>query len=482
MIKNILLPAFLFLNCFNSNFAFASEDENILPREKNTPAFFSPTEANGTGSDFFDRTLAVLTYYKVPEQNDPSGNVIDLNQVQSAAAIQKLIPFFDPSKMFSKIGNLNSSRLDIYQDLNSKKVLDFGVTLAAGNESEVDPRQNPTLSPLAEKDTRLPLQGLRIALDPGHMGGDFWDNLTGKVVSDNQGRRISEGVINLQTSLLLKAEFEKLGAVVFVTHEGLTPVSDLDYKSYDLTPFAKSELSEQVHADWFQKIIQSNPIGQKLYDSFNQSPELKKLFSQTKRDDYFIKRADLWARAKAINDFQPDIVLIIHYDTDDTNSVGGVNPKAPKQTKAYVVGGYQNTELGSRLSRSQFARHLLDQNSWNKSLRLSRNILDQIHNQLNLPYAGDGGDQSYKVDKGVFARNLMIPRFLKAPAISYLECTFYNNPEEFKMMLNAKNPMMIDGKNVPYSDRIANMANAIRDGVVQYATQSNSLTTTGTLQ
>jgi hypothetical protein len=108
----------------------------------------------------------------------------------------------------------------------------------------------------------------------------------------------------------------------------------------------------------------------------------------------------------------------------------------------------------------------VDVESWEGSLTLSRNIVQNIRDQLGLKLAPNGGDESYMVEPGIFTRNLMIPRYLKAPLISYLECSFYNNPDEFKLLANPKNPLLIDGQNVPYADRTKAMADAIVAGVL----------------
>lgn len=439
---NIMKPNLYFIFCLTLSLlsfavpSFSRDQETILPPGDTRSL---PPTAPLSSKEIFERTQAVLNYYHVPPEADPSSELSEYQGVQTSQNIQNLLKWFNPTNFFQKIGTLTANEISIFQDVNSKDILDAKVSLRSPTSLE------PLSLSLQPQIGGLPLTGLRIALDPGHMGGKFWDELTGKYVSD------------------------RIGAQVMLTHEGLTPVTKLDYKTFDLTPFAQSELQESIHTDWFQNLIASAPIGPDLYRVFDQSSQRRKLFSNESRDKYFILRADLWARAELINQFNPHIVLIIHYDTDDSgNSAGGLNPRAPKQTKAFVVGGYQKTELGSRTARKNFLRHLVDQNSWDQSLLLSRKIVGQLHNQLGLSLARSADLETYPIEPGVLARNLMIPRFLKAPAISYLECTFFNNPDEFYALANTKHPLMIDGKNMPYSDRLLQIVNAIRDGVLEF--------------
>lgn len=416
----------------------------------------------------YRRTLLVLDHYKVLPEADPSSDLQDLQEQQTLNQARNILTYLDPLKMFDKIASMDAQDIKFYQDIQSKMVMDFQLKLKS-DKMNSDADFDHKIMELNSNEARLPLAGLRIALDPGHMGGTFWDKKTGKYVQDSKGRIVSEGVIALQTALLLKKEFQSLGAQVLVTHETLGAVSDQDVNTFDITPYAQAELRDNIHAPWFIKLIQSAKNDKELLQLFDNSAERKKLFSESNRDFYFIRRTDLWARVNKINQWNPDLVLIIHFDTDDSGDHnGGVNPKAPNATKAYVVGGYQVNELGSRSARQYFARHLLDQRSWDQSVRMSQSILKNFTTQMGLKLASSGGESAYAVAPGVFARNLVIPRMLKAPVMSYLECLFYNNPAEFERFYNTKYPLDIGGKNYPYSDRLLQVVNSIRDGVLQF--------------
>ncbi len=442
--------------------AQAYDEEYIIPPSSQFSApFVLDPKTVSSSTENYRRTLLVLDHYKVLPEADPSNELQDLQQLQTMNQAKKILSFLDPLKIFDKIASIDTQDVKFYQDIQSKMIMDFQLklkTVSSISDIESDIRN-----------TRLPLAGLRIALDPGHMGGTFWDKKTGKYVQDSKGRIVSEGVIALQTALLLKKEFQALGAQVLVTHETLGAVSNQDVNTFDITPYAQAELRDNIHAPWFVKLIQSAKNDKELLQLFDNSAERKKLFSESNRDFYFIRRTDLWARVNKINQWNPDLVLIIHFDTDDSGDHnGGVNPNAPNATKAYVVGGYQVNELGSRSARQYFARHLLDQRSWDQSVRISQSILKNFTTQMGLKLASSGGESAYAVAPGVFARNLVIPRMLKAPVMSYLECLFYNNPAEFERFYNTKYPLDIGGKNYPYSDRLLLVVKSIRDGVLQF--------------
>ncbi len=436
--------------------AHATDDEH-LDFKFSHDRFFSPSVSP---SEIYSRTKSVLSYYGSPELDKGQGNLNRFQGQQSFENLKHILKYFDVHNTFPKLFKLTPTSLQGFDDFRGLKHKNFEVSLRPQNK-------------LRMLSTSGSLQGLRIAIDPGHMGGDDWDKMTGKFVRGPNGEYLSEGVMALQTAILLRERLTKLGAIVELTRNDLVPVTDMDYDNLPLTEFAKRELLEHVNSSWFLKLLGTGS-GKSLYTAFDNSSERKRLWAPRSRYNYFILKEDLWARAERINKFNPDIVLVIHYDI--LPSVGddghGLNPKAPNQTKIYISGAYYDIEFGSRLAREQFARKLLDQEQWEHSLLLSKEIVGEFQRQMGLefPTASQG---SIPVAPGIFSRNLTLPRFLTAPAIAYLECLFYNRPQEFYAFRDTKYPLIINGKNYPYSDRLVQVVDSIEAGVINYAT-SNS--------
>jgi N-acetylmuramoyl-L-alanine amidase len=454
MIKRWIL-GFCFI-CVEPAWSHSTDEEKILRPSSSLEEQQGFEILNLNPEEFFLRTQSVLNHFGVPREAPP--NLPELDNLSTLAQAQSRLRYFDLQKTFSKLFSFENGFLVGYQDSQSKKVLDFNVKL----KSSSAPLFRPSIFSL-----NLPLSGLRVAIDPGHIGSPEWDRMTGKYVQDSRGRKVSEGVIALQTSLLLQRELERLGAQVVLTHSKLTPVTDVDYNSFDLRPYALEELRDQVHAPWFINLISKNPAGAKLYKSFEDDSNFKQLFSERSRRDYFIKRADLFARAEIINEFDPHITLIVHYDTISSTDGTGLNPKAPNATKVFIHGNYEATELGSRTQRTYFARGLLDQQRWENSFQLGREIVASMAAELGTPAQKQGSGAT--VAPGIFSRNLMIPRLMQSGATVYLECFFYNRPQEFEALLITPHPLLIDGKNIPYSNRVAQVVKALRLAVLNYA-------------
>lgn len=446
-LKLALALGFVFIYC---KFALAHSSDSILNPSQSKMGITSGL----TTLEIEERTLAVLNYYKAIPQELPEEFLNGIANPRTLPELQRILKMLDPSGVFASLSKMTSNELLIYKDRKIKSQLDFTFQLPSRSSSSRKPND---------------FRGLKVALDPGHMGGDFWDKVTGKYVKDSKGRTLSEGVLNLQICLLLKDQLEKLGATVLVTHTGLTPVTKIDYKTFDIKPFARYEILESVHADWFQKLIAKASPGPKLYALFDQSPEIKKLFSERSRSDYFSKRADLWARAEMINKFQADIVLIIHHDTvSDSDNSSGLNPYAPNETKSFIFGSYENAEFGSTASRAYFVRHLVDKESWDNSLLMSRKLTLRLRDSLGLKLDTSSNAGSQLVEPGVRARNLMLPRMLLSQNIAYMETLFYNRPVEFNALIKPDFKMIIDGQTFSYSKRHLQIVEALRLGLEDF--------------
>ena len=413
-------------------------------------------------------TQEVFTHFQVPVEPDPAHELAALQELQTVAGLQKILPILDPRGFFGRLSTTDSlsGKLDLFQDIDAKNVSDFSIDLATtqGRTSAFETRLRTAA---ATNPVALPLKGLRIALDPGHMGTAFWDKETGKYVQRADGKIVSEGVINLETVLLLEKELNLLGAETMVTHRSLAPVSKMLMADLPLHEFGLGELRESSLLPWFQTLLTTSQTD--LFAAFQDSTNFQHLFSESRRSPYFITIEDLRARADMINAFSPDLTLIIHYDTMDPPGGGaGVNPHDWDRTKTYVNGTYALDEFSSRQDRKFFVNHLLNPFAWDTSRELARSIVHQLHEKLALPYDVTGGGDSLEIEPGIFARNLSLNRQISGHAVTYIEVLHYNDPAEFELLSSGQHPFSIDGVNYPYADRLVTAVQAIKAGVLDF--------------
>jgi N-acetylmuramoyl-L-alanine amidase len=443
----------IFLTLLATIEALATEDEGV-PLSP-----FSDLSILGDSYETHLKTQAVLKHFQVPKDLDPQVVLQPYQNQTTEKEIQQGLAAIDPMGQFSRLFSIDSQGvLRAFKDRDAKQEIDFSVSLS---------NQRIPSDPIPQ---RTDLKGVRIALDPGHMGDPYWDNETGKYVQDVNGNRLSEGTLATQVVLILEERFKNLGAEVFLTRRELGAVSKVPRAKLDLEYYGRLKLEESAYLPWFQDLLKRFPIGQSLFDAFSQDSNTKKLFSNSQRSQYFILRQDLYERARLIEQFKPDIILVVHFDTSDPpGNPNGINTRGYTRTKSYVPGGFSDVELSSPMHRINFLKHLLDRKNWEKSLLLSRSITQSLSKTLGIGLDPVGGEvMTVPLEPGVFARNLVLTRRLGGHAISYLECLYYNDPKEFAAL--RKNDYTIDIGGVPtgYSERLKQVADGIAIGTLKY--------------
>ena len=450
--------------------AYASPDElDPLP--------WDPVESFNSQlppEELFRRTHVVLSHFGVPIEPDSRPFLAKYSAHQSRSGLESILGTVDPLNQFSRFSIFDSMNLRVFQDRDARNVGDYEVLL-----NTTDIVEDITPGGFAERLRRaatdnsayLPLKGLRIALDPGHMGSALWDQRTGKYVHSRDGRVLSEGILNLQTALLLETELQKLGAEVYVTHRTPGAVSTVPYESFSIQKYGRRALLQRSLESWFQKLLGKSISDVALVKSFERDPTVKSIFSENSRSDYFIRTVDLFARSDNMEQFNPDISLVIHYDAAGTaDDPNGVSPYPRTRTKVYVYGSVDGSEWASRSDRLDAAKHLLDPVAWDKSLELSRAVVHNLHSKLKIDYddRNAGGGFSRWLEPGIFSRNLVLSRKLSGRAVTYVECLHYNDKKEFEALSRADYSMQIGGTSYPYSKRLFQVVEALRDGVLEF--------------
>lgn len=301
------------------------------------------------------------------------------------------------------------------------------------------------------------LSGYKIAIDAGHVAGDFATgqmeqkylkfgpdpscNLVDSIV-------IAEGVLTFATASLLKDSLEKAGAVVFLTR-----------------PFNGSTAFGITYEDWLKNDF-NNTIEQ-LYQSGKISLAKKNwyLTKATKREKFrmVFKDLDLKKRAEIINNYQPDFTIIIHFNVDETNT-GWTKPGNKNFNMAFVGGAFMGGDLSNIEKRFEFLR-LLITNELEESINLSSNMLNSFEQNLGIKTA-NFKDATYlpkgcltTEKNGVYCRNLQLTRYIHSPLV-YGETLYQDNIHEC-VLLNKETDKT---KNV----RVQEIANAYFIGVKNY--------------
>ena len=239
-----------------------------------------------------------------------------------------------------------------------------------------------------------PLDQIHIAIDPGHIGGEFADieqRNFAPFPDDPDQIPVREGDLTLATAQHLKPLLEKLGAKVTLIRNTLEPVTE--QRPEDFLP----DFPNRVTAD--------------------------KLFYRT---------AEIRARANLVNNtIQPDLVLCLHYNADAWN-----NPEDPWASRNHfhllLNGAYMPGEVALDDQRFEMLRHLYTR-STKRALPLAQTMSDVFLRETNLvPYHYRETAPALQVDtaRPIYARNLLANRLYQAPTI-FLEPYVMNHRDTY---------------------------------------------------
>jgi N-acetylmuramoyl-L-alanine amidase len=249
----------------------------------------------------------------------------------------------------------------------------------------------------------------RIALDPGHIGGE-WARTEERFFVRGKDRPIQEAVLNLTVARLLKARLEAAGAIVFLTKDNLEPVTEkrpVDFR-------AQAEQTAVALSRFDALPALEREAG--MADTIRKRAEL-----------LFYRNAEIAARARLLNKkIKPDITLCIHFNAvewDECQSLVDDN-----RLVVFVHGNYLASELNDDEQKLRLFSKLLE-GSHCDELAAADAIATALANATKLPpvdYGPGGGAVHADENRYVFARNLAANRLVNGPVV-YLEPYYQNN-------------------------------------------------------
>ena len=165
-------------------------------------------------------------------------------------------------------------------------------------------REASQLPPSSDRVTR-PLEGVKIALDPGHIGGPWakieerWYQPPGETTA------VMEGELTLAVARVLKPSLEALGATVVMLRDATEPVTAMRPENFS------DQTSTRGQAELF-----------------------------------FYRKAEIRARAALVNEqFRPDLVVCLHFNAEPWGDPAKVEFVAANHLHLIVNGHYDAEEL-----------------------------------------------------------------------------------------------------------------------------------------
>lgn len=239
-------------------------------------------------------------------------------------------------------------------------------------------------------DGNLPLEGLRVLLDPGHIGGNF-ASIEERKFKFNETAPVQEGNLSLIVAKHLETQLEALGAEVDLTRYENEPVNPK--RARDYAEYARLKMEAN------NKIITEDTL-------LRESEKL------------FYRAGEIRERAKVVNtEYKPDIAICIHF-----NAVSWDESELVQAEHAHLIlhGAYTNGELAKDDQRFQLMKKLLQRNH-QEELELSIRVANKMAEHTGLPpYEYEPNSRrALNVDGNpyLWARNLAANRSFDCPVI-----------------------------------------------------------------
>ena len=302
-----------------------------------------------------------------------------------------------------------------------------------------------------------PLAGKLIAVDPAHIGGTpQMAELEGKLLKIVKAPQdtvyIDEGALTLAVARILEVKLEKLGASVILTRR--KPGNSAFEKTF--FEWMREDFEREVKRDRYIKEITEETAAYLLAEASTEY-----IYNQ-----YFLKK-EMNRRVKIINDYSPDLALIVEFNIHEPNwkkrdAQGALRPTDKNYSLTFVPGGFMRGELHTPEQRLELLR-LITTNHLDESIKLSDKVLTAFQYELGVTPVKPGNSLNYLEKscnptdkKGVYARNLSITRRVHAPLCYGLPLCL-DNVEEFEELTKAEAQV---GDDIVTSLRIEEVADA----------------------
>jgi N-acetylmuramoyl-L-alanine amidase len=308
-----------------------------------------------------------------------------------------------------------------------------------------------------------PLAGLRIALDPGHLGGK-WAKMEERWFQVDDTKPVTEGDLTLRVSRMLASRLRKLGATVLLVRNSTNPV----------TPKRPGDFKELARKILIKNGLPQPRMGGEVLDP--KDPEKEKTI-RWQSEMLFYRYSEIRRRAVLVNaKLHPDLVLCLHFNADAWGDPGNPTLIESNHLHLLVNGSYLQDELDLDDERFEMIRRLLSR-AYDEELAIADTVAASMAKATGLPpYQYPTTLTTTKVGSSgyVYARNLLATRLYRCPVV-YCEPYVMNSKDGFARIQagdydGTKQVNGVDRKSIfrEYADSVA-------EGLAEYYSKSRGL-------
>lgn len=352
----------------------------------------------------------------------------------------------------------DTARILMNRDAQKSFTLQFAASDSARKRVPRLWRPANSLSPTKRE---KPLSGLKIALDPGHLGGE-WAKMEERWFHFGDSKPVQEGDLTLRVARLLATRLRDLGAKVWFVRNDNEPITAK--RPDDFRELAR-------------KILIKNGVPQPRPDVLDSTDPEKEKTIRWQSEILFYRYSEIRRRAALVNfKLHPDLVLCLHF-----NAEGWGDPTSPMLTDAnhlhlLVNGSYLAEELEFDDERFEMVRRLLSR-AYDEELPLADTIALAMSRETGLPpYAYPTTNSTTKVGSSgyVYARNLLATRLYRCPVV-YCEPYVMNSKDVFARIQAGDYEGTRNINGVERKSIFREYADSVADGLVEYYSKAREL-------
>lgn len=298
-----------------------------------------------------------------------------------------------------------------------------------------------------------PLAGVRVALDPGHLGGR-WAKLEERWFQINDSAPVTEGDMTLHVAEKLAARLRALGA------------ADVQLVRHNDEP-STSQRPEQLETDAWKAFLDQGNYNPRTTSGGPEDPQ--RTASLPWMSDVLFTRADIRARGRLVNEtLHPDLVVCLHF-----NAEAWGNPAKPtlvdkNHLHVMINGCYGPDEIERDDVRFEMLIKLLDR-SYSEEKAVAESVAPALAQATGLPSYQYTNDHALRVGASpyIWARNLLANRIYQCPTV-YLEPYVMNSPEVFARVQAGDYEGTREFGGVERKSIIREYADAVAEGLAAY--------------
>jgi N-acetylmuramoyl-L-alanine amidase len=323
---------------------------------------------------------------------------------------------------------------------------------------DVKRRQPPgqswrTAKSLPHQKRRSVFAGLKIALDPGHIGGQ-WAKMEERWFKVGDTPPVEEGEMTLRVAKMLAPRLRAFGARVSFVRDTTEPV----------TPFRPHDFEESA-----REVLRAGGTENPREDYDGPADLLKEQTVRWQSEILFYRNSEIRHRATRVNTrLHPDLVLCLHFNAEAWGDERNPTFIDKNHLHLLVNGSYLKTELASDDERFEMLRRLLSRAS-NEEIKIADKVAAMMAKEMQLPPYQYTTDNVTKVGTSgyVYARNLVATRLYQCPVV-YFEPYVMNNGEVFARIQagDYEGTRSINGVERPSIFR--EYADSVLNGLVEY--------------